>query len=1211
MLLVILTLQQSRGEFQSQFWDSGSNQILNKLWWDTTCSCCSFQLEQCGIKTILATNQCSVADYNIIVFKTFQIKPHYKITLSFNFWRIDQWDNYEFYVYLEYQIVHQSQYSHSTSNSNICGNPGYNDEVYPISITIPHIMPALTVIFTAQRGIWGISDMTLEAKLCPEGCQSCNEYGCFDQYLHFISMNGMLQNSLRTNECWLTNNAIQTTIITYLQSRYLQTQGNHLVNIINLNHHQAISLQIKLLIYNSNPTEIKIAIDDLIVLRNQYTGGWIKYPYGFGYRSIKLISIHQYPHINSQAKITIKIEWTQKEPTWQIFFGIRDFQLFLKSQLFEFTCKDDNLIPFDGCFQQYYDCVDGCSSCIRGLCLDCKQGWDWVENDQNCVPICGDLQITQFEECDDGNNIPYDGCHLCKYSCPLNCEICQFGECLKCKMKYQISLNKKQCQPFCSNGIQINYDIFDKQSNNQLERINICQQRCSIECNLCIDDKCLQCNDGWQLQDNKCHQVCGDGLIAINSIEVCDDGNYNDGDGCYQCQFECIPYCFSCSDQSICLTCIQFFILVNDQCLPKCGDGILITGLEECEDDNDQPYDGCYQCKFSCIQNCDICHLGLCKKCNTGYQFYDHICVILDENLEDIENLFNNTQIQSLEFCGDGILSEKEQCDDLNQLNFDGCSESCQIESSWNCNPSQPSICHPQTKFNLSYLNNTQQIQYVQLSFTNQLIFNNNIENYSTFIYEIQNCTSDQYSFEIIKVYEIQQFNYLDLSYVLEIKFFNSLDSQPILKVSLFGDIIDIHYFQVFKSEQKIALQPPRILSESQIQTAINLKNFNFWILIGLCVCAFIMIILGDFQQFMEILDILQFQSFLKFLNVPFPQNVEIYFESSNFVTIKPLFNKIQLQYIFDNIFTAYHCDGIGKFKYYNINADLLNNIYGLISQIMLIFIIDIFLRYLKRQYYQSHNLLRILNYLSQKKSKIYQKISTLICNLTKTIMQQPLIFNRKFLLYLILANSWDILFKILLFLFSCQEQTIRSLFSYSFSIGYLIFIILTLIQQFRRQNFNLILRVLRNKQHQAILLFKKLIFLMILIGIQDQPITQCILLSVLLFTYLSFINTVEFIYSDAELMNIMCQDVSVMLFTLLSLAFCTEFYRYLTANQYFILGFIQIGLLMIGLTGPLIKCAMRFYKKVQAYIENRKEVQKLNEERQTANPNILTELKY
>ncbi|CAD8129829.1 unnamed protein product [Paramecium sonneborni] len=66
--------------------------------------------------------------------------------------------------------------------------------------------------------------------------------------------------------------------------------------------------------------------------------------------------------------------------------------------------------------------------------------------------------------------------------------------------------------------------------------------------------------DGQQLQDNKCHQVCGDGIIVINSIEVCNDGNYNDGDDCYQCQFECIPYCFLCSDQSICLTCIQFFI---------------------------------------------------------------------------------------------------------------------------------------------------------------------------------------------------------------------------------------------------------------------------------------------------------------------------------------------------------------------------------------------------------------------------------------------------------------------------------------------------------------------------------------------------------------------------------------------------------------------------------------------------------------------------
>ncbi|CAD8112910.1 unnamed protein product [Paramecium sonneborni] len=165
---------------------------------------------------------------------------------------------------------------------------------------------------------------------------------------------------------------------------------------------------------------------------------------------------------------------------------------------------------------------------------------EFVENDQYCVQICGDLQITQLEECDDGNNIPYDGCHLCKYSCPLNCEICSFGECLECKIKYQLSLNKKYCQPFCYNGIQITHNIFDKQSNNQLEIINICQQRCLIEFNLCIDDKCLHAmKDGNFKIINVSKFVEMDQMLLIQ-IELCDDGNYNDGDGCYDCQFECI-----------------------------------------------------------------------------------------------------------------------------------------------------------------------------------------------------------------------------------------------------------------------------------------------------------------------------------------------------------------------------------------------------------------------------------------------------------------------------------------------------------------------------------------------------------------------------------------------------------------------------------------------------------------------------------------------
>ena len=37
--------------------------------------------------------------------------------------------------------------------------------------------------------------------------------------------------------------------------------------------------------------------------------------------------------------------------------------------------------------------------------------------------------------------------------------------------------------------------------------------------------------------------------------------------------------------------------------------------------------------------------------------------------------------------CGDGLRAGNEQCDDENVLNDDGCSENCEIELGFTCNP--------------------------------------------------------------------------------------------------------------------------------------------------------------------------------------------------------------------------------------------------------------------------------------------------------------------------------------------------------------------------------------------------------------------------------------------------------------------------------------------------------------------------------------------
>ena len=73
-----------------------------------------------------------------------------------------------------------------------------------------------------------------------------------------------------------------------------------------------------------------------------------------------------------------------------------------------------------------------------------------------------------------------------------------------------------------------------------------------------------------------CFETCGDGLIR--GIEVCDDNNTLNGDGCsFICQVEENWQCDSNEPTN---------------CWAILNDGI-ITGDEECDDGNDFSNDGC------------------------------------------------------------------------------------------------------------------------------------------------------------------------------------------------------------------------------------------------------------------------------------------------------------------------------------------------------------------------------------------------------------------------------------------------------------------------------------------------------------------------------------------------------------------------------------------------------------------------------------------
>lgn len=180
----------------------------------------------------------------------------------------------------------------------------------------------------------------------------------------------------------------------------------------------------------------------------------------------------------------------------------------------------------------------------------------------------------------------------------------------------------------------------------------------------CNDDQ--RCSQGAQLEDGTtCSpnseelmiclrgscvpSECGDGQLAPNEVEDCDDGNNVAGDGCEpDCTFTCTKdkHCDdgnpcngaeSCDvDTHTCVggdaladktSCGEDRICSAGRCVPEgCGNGTREEG-EECDDGNLEDGDGCdSDCTFSCKTDSDCSDGNVC----TGTETCDtdtHTCV--------------------------------------------------------------------------------------------------------------------------------------------------------------------------------------------------------------------------------------------------------------------------------------------------------------------------------------------------------------------------------------------------------------------------------------------------------------------------------------------------------------------------------------------------------------------------------------------------------
>ncbi|CAD8146600.1 unnamed protein product [Paramecium octaurelia] len=547
-----------------------------------------------GWSNVLSFQSCGVSYYflgsyldtSVISRLILNLESHYVIKIEGYFLRINENDEFSFFLdgyQLEQLLIHDEE------ASSDCGS------IWISNISIIHQHNRRTGLIQIGQPQGGIIKLQISILNCQEECIGCiwnYPINCAKWMLHQYSFN---YKQMTSSEGW-------DDILNYHQDSS-RCDGCQYLKFKDISYSTQIPFHQDILI-----RFYKGSLNSLI-LNYMYEKVWI-----LGGEQVVEIFIVNYP--NEILNLNIKSEDINEE-SW-----IRDFEIY-------YTMPELQILGLN----------QGCQDLIGDQCLNCQDGWILDEFQQSCSPICGDMIIKGYEECDDGNLISYDGCFQCKHQCIDSCKTCILGI-------------------------------------------------------------CKQCLEGFVLNSNNyCDPQCGDGIVIPYSIEQCDIKDDEDQSGCKDCKYTNCKQSFL----SNCLECEEGFIFLVDQCYPYCDNINFLEQLENCEDGDLQSFQDCIedgqnvdrdmnQLIIVVIQFVEI-RLSLQKKnVMMAMQLYLMVVLIVFILVQKIVVIVIKVFVQSVKvtiicivICGDGLVQEQEECDDGNDQVGDGCLK-CEIEQNWVCN---------------------------------------------------------------------------------------------------------------------------------------------------------------------------------------------------------------------------------------------------------------------------------------------------------------------------------------------------------------------------------------------------------------------------------------------------------------------------------------------------------------------------------------------
>ena len=271
-------------------------------------------------------------------------------------------------------------------------------------------------------------------------------------------------------------------------------------------------------------------------------------------------------------------------------------------------CDDDNLFSGDGCSADCIDEEPGavCGNGIVEIGEGCDDGntqsGDGCSADCHREDGCGNGTHDAGEQCDDGNNISGDGCSA---DCKIEF-LCGDGKC-DTDSHESCELCPQDCCPNCGNGLLDEGEGCDDGNNVPGDG---CSAGCTDEdgtstCGNGIIEPGEVCEPNTEYADGKCGDdctwawQCGDGVCSHDTGETCelcpgdccpDCGNYvvdTENEQCDTDDFQGLT-CEDLGYEGGTLGCTDHCQFDTSQCTgqgPVCGNGVVEAG-EECDGGN-------------------------------------------------------------------------------------------------------------------------------------------------------------------------------------------------------------------------------------------------------------------------------------------------------------------------------------------------------------------------------------------------------------------------------------------------------------------------------------------------------------------------------------------------------------------------------------------------------------------------------------------------